>query len=357
MNVLILSGRFGLGHYSAASAIKQELYDNNPNINFFMVDILEYLLPKTNVILYKSFNILVSKWSNLYNFINKFSGDYSSIPFEKKTINKIKLLIESYSPDIIISTLPIASNYISKYKTITNSSIPLVTCITDISCHNEWIAPNTDIYFVGTKELKQCFINKGINPEIIHVVGIPVKPNFKITTPATYSTNIYKVLIMGGGLGLIRIPDKVLENLNFLPTIKITIITGNNKTLYDEMKKKYVNFNVISYTTEVSKYMHESDLIISKAGGVTLFEAIHSTTPLLIITPFLHQEVANAKFVENEGIGTVLWNKHLDIIDEIYTLINNEDEILTMRNKIQKLKNELTKTTIYSVIRNLPLGM
>lgn len=356
MNVLILSGKFGLGHYSAASAIKQELYDNNPNTNIFMVDILEYLLPKSNIIIYKSFNAIVSKWSNLYNFLNNFSGDYNSIPFENKTIDKINLLLKTYSPDIIISTLPIASNYISHYKTLTNSNIPLLTCITDISSQDEWIAKNTNIYFVPTKVIKESLINKGIESNIIYVVGIPVKSSFKSSINLYPSKNINNILIMGGGLGLIRLPEKVFESLEALPNIKVTIITGNNKTLYDNLKAKYKDFNVVPYTNDVSKYMEEADLLISKSGGVTLFESIHTITPLFIITPFLHQEIANAEFVDYHRIGKVLWDKNSDIVKELLTLIQNENEILEIQKNMKKLKDELSETTIYSVICKIENG-
>ena len=47
---------------------------------------------------------------------------------------------------------------------------------------------------------------------------------------------------------------------------------------------------IIGYTNEVDKYMKEADLILTKSGGITTFEAIYSETPMYIVTPFLSQE-------------------------------------------------------------------
>ena len=47
MNILILTGKFGMGHYSAAEAIKQEIEENykDINVNIKIIDIIDYLFP------------------------------------------------------------------------------------------------------------------------------------------------------------------------------------------------------------------------------------------------------------------------------------------------------------------------
>ena len=52
--------------------------------------------------------------------------------------------------------------------------------------------------------------------------------------------------------------------------------------------------------------MKEADLLITKPGGITMFEAIASRTPLFILPPGLAQEKENAAFIETSGIGYVL---------------------------------------------------
>ena len=102
--------------------------------------------------------------------------------------------------------------------------------------------------------------------------------------------------------------------------------------LYFVSKDKYKNIKVIGYTEEVSKYMKNSDLIISKSGGITLFEAIYSEVPMYVINPFLVQEIKNSKFIEKEKIGKVIRDKDFDIVSDILNLINDDDEITKMKN-------------------------
>ena len=284
MNILILTGKFGMGHYSAAEAIKQEIEENYKeiNVNIKIIDIIDYLFPTISNYVYKSFDTLVSKWANLYNFINTNNEERNIKTFNYLFIKKLDKLFNEYNPEVVISTLPISSQYISKYKSIKKSNIPLLTFITDISSHSEWIHKNTNFYFVGDKKIKKSLVSKGISEEKIIITGIPVRKQFR-EIDRDLNKSKKEILIMGGGLGLISVNDEVFETLNDVKDIKTTIITGNNKSMYDYLKEKYKNIKVVGYTEEVSKYMEKSDLIISKSGGITLFEAIYSEVPIYVV--------------------------------------------------------------------------
>ncbi len=45
--------------------------------------------------------------------------------------------------------------------------------------------------------------------------------------------------------------------------------------------------------------------MFTKPGGATLFEAINSKTPVIIKYPKVGQEIENAKFIIDKGIGVV----------------------------------------------------
>ena len=114
---------------------------------------------------------------------------------------------------------------------------------------------------------------------------------------------------MGGGLGLIPHADTLLSALVATPNLHVTVITGKNEALRRELQQAYPSFTVLGYTDRVAEYMAKADLLLTKAGGITTFEAIHAGTPLCLLRPFLMQEEANARYVEQLGFGTVLWQK------------------------------------------------
>lgn len=93
--------------------------------------------------------------------------------------------------------------------------------------------------------------------------------------------------------------------------------------------------------------MKKADIIVTKAGGITTFEAIASKTPLYVIKPFLEQEFGNAKYIEEHNIGRVLWNKDSDEIEDIVNLIHNDKLLETMKENMSKLIEEFEHSDLY----------
>ena len=54
----------------------------------------------------------------------------------------------------MIATHPICAGLVSRYKEESGDRLPLVTCVTDLSTHNEWLHSRTDGYLVGSREIK-----------------------------------------------------------------------------------------------------------------------------------------------------------------------------------------------------------
>lgn len=353
MKIIVLTGKFGMGHYSAANSLKEQLEKEYESSNIKIVDILEYLIPKTSKVIYSGFNCLVKKASGLYNFLYKNSSKFDEGGlFTNVFVNKVNKLIEENEPEIIISTLPLSSAIISKYKEKTRSNIPLVTCITDISTNNEWISSNTDLYLVATEEVKKDLIKKGVEEKKIRISGIPVKAKF-MEERLEKNRKEKHLLVMGGGLGLIPLNHSFYERLSKEENIKVTVITGKNKKEYNKLAGKYKNVNVIGYTDKVHEYMEEADLIISKAGGITLFEIIHKELPLLVLKPFLEQEKFNAQFIESRGIGKVIWDKNENIANEVMELISDNDRLNKMKNNMISIKNSIDKNMIENIMIDL----
>lgn len=332
MNILILTGRFGMGHVKAAEAIREDILkaDNQTHVN--IVDFTEYLFPRAAEYIYSGFNFLTSHCSQVYNYFNQAANRYGRAPFQDALLGRIDQLLSFHRPDLIIATLPFCGQYISAYKERRGCSTPLYTYITDVTLHEEWIAPHTDLYFVAARKTRQALLSRGVPPGKIIVSGVPVRQAFypasdrlsakKLTVknrripsyppenaaagPNSAPPHRTHVLIMGGGLGIISCGSSLMQTLHQLPHTTVTVITGKNVKLARQLRQDYPNFRILGYTEEVHRYMKEADLLITKPGGITMFEAIASRTPLFILPPGLAQEKENAAFIETSGIGYVL---------------------------------------------------
>ena len=336
-----------MGHVKCAEAITEEIYASQPDASVTTVDVMDYLFPHLSKAIYKGFSLLVTKLPGMYNHLNRAAGKHAGVPMKKTIAAKLDRLIAETQPDLIISNLPVCSKYISAYKELRVCTVPLFTYITDITVHDEWIADKTDLYFVGDESTGNVLISKGVSAEKIVVSGIPVKRVFKSAfkdgtlkdqEKADTGTHTKKrLLIMGGGLGLVPGGSRLLKRLNEETCFEVTLITGKNRSLEKRARRKYKNINVVGFTDKIADYMAAADLVLTKPGGITTFEAIASRTPMYIADPFLEQEVGNVRFIESKNIGRVVWSRDCDVASDIINFLKDTALIDTMKENMAKL--------------------
>ena len=343
-----------MGHVKCAEAIAEEIYASQPDASVITVDVMDYLFPHFSKVIYKGFSLLVSRLPGMYNHLNRAAGKHAGVPMKKAIAARLDKLMEQTKPDLIISNLPVCSKYISAYKELRVCKQPLFTYITDITVHDEWIADKTDLYFVGDESTENALISKGVSAEKIVVSGIPVKRVFKsafedaaLKSQEKADGSLEKddlemntkkrLLIMGGGLGLVPGGSRLLKRLNEESCFEVTLIAGKNRSLEKRARRKWKNINVVGFTNKISDYMAAADLVLTKPGGITTFEAIASRTPMYIADPFLEQEMGNARFIESKNIGRVVWSRDCDVASDIINFLKDTALIDTMKENMAKL--------------------
>ena len=73
MNVLILTGKFGMGHLSAARALQEQLSQDGHHVD--IVDLFEYALPGQASARYWWFNVLVTYGGVFYNLYHDLTAN------------------------------------------------------------------------------------------------------------------------------------------------------------------------------------------------------------------------------------------------------------------------------------------
>ena len=356
MKVLILSGRFGFGHKMAANAVREELERQDKNIEIVQKDLPEYFYPHISKLIYKVFGLVAERCHGIYNLIYKISGRMNSgtRPGGPLIYRKFQKMMEEYMPDVIVCTHPFCMKAAATYKAKSDSRIPLVTCITDISMHKEWYAKQTDLYLAPTKEVKDNLVSLGAAPENVMVTGVPVRQQFLKDADSdnhAYRADLYErdidhgyekhVLIMGGGLGIMPGLEKLLYTLHEMMGVHTTVITGKNQRLYEMWEGRFDDVEMKGYVENIGKYMRNADLVITKAGGITLFELLHSKVPMFIIRPFLEQETVNARYAEKKGFARVVWDSKEDFIGGLRALLNDPGQLEEMKACMHKAKCEM----------------
>ena len=355
VRVLILTGKFGMGHWSAAQSLRQELLREFPEARAEVVDLIAWLRPNTAEAMYRWFNILVTQGSGLFNLYYKLTRDLPALDwglFEEQELGRLGELLKERKPDAVIATHPICARMVSRWKGETGSALPLITCVTDLSSHSEWIHRYTDCYLVGSHDIKAGLVAKGVDRRRILVTGIPVRLEFKSSAHRRPGER-RRLLVMGGGLGLMPRKDSFYEALDALPGVDTTIITGHNQKLYDRLAGKWPHIRVVGFTDRVYDYMADADLVLTKPGGITMFEAIFSELPMLAWEPFLEQEKLNARFLVKRGLGRVAAKEPEACLDAIRGLIYDGAALEGMRANMRAIKARLEEGSLARVFSAL----
>lgn len=360
VDVLILTAPFGNGHNSASQAIQEELEKTCPDLTVQTVDLFDITTPKLKDYFAETYDVLTRTQPGIYNRLYDLR---TKIPFNPIDGILYKLTFEHFlefvlpiKPKIILSVFPTGTAFASAYKKTVDESVRLITCITDVVDNWEWVYPNTDLYLVATESVKSRLMDKSVADEKILVTGVPVRQAFKCAkdNDGEPMKKDMRLLILANAMETVNIDDRLLAQLAQIKHLHTVIITGNQTKLFDRLSQlnHWSHIEVLGYVENMAEYMAQSDLIISKAGGATIFEAIEMELPLLIRQSRVGQESKNVSFVQEAGIGELAPSDDM-LSSRVLALLKNRQSIRQYQKNIRSVKRTLNQGEIGPRILNL----
>lgn len=356
--VLILSASYGEGHQQASMAVRDALAEIDPEIDVKVVDYMKMVHPMLDSVARYCYINSVRFVPKLYGLFYKGTSRISPSSLLQRRLNHLGFdelaeFLEDYRPSVVLSTFPTSSGVMSLLKERGLTSIPTATIITDHAIHSQWIHPYTDRYFVGSEHVRQGLMRWGIPEERISVTGIPVRPAFltpankahlraKLGLEADYPT----VLIMGGAYGMLGDITQICEHLFASRTrVQLIVVCGHNARLRNQMEalsKEALNpVWVFGFSREVHELMAVSDLIITKAGGLTISESLAMELPMLLYRPIPGQETQNAVFLIKSRVA-ILARTRKEVIQYTERLISDDGSRL---RRMRASTNTIRKVT------------
>ncbi len=353
---LILYASFGAGHRRAAYAIREGLLIGNPAAE---VDILDYFR-FTNTTIYnlahktyqQSLRIAPGLWGKFYHKTSHISGNSRL----NKILNKIgrKSFINYLhltAPHAVITTYPVPSGVLSEIKDQgLLSTMPVITAITDFGIHSQWLHPNTDLYLVGSQAMQENLMARGVPANKVFVSGIPVSPVFDeelnkyaVCKKFALTAAVPTVLIMGGVYGVIEELKNTCVRLANEPTdLQLLVVCGRNAKMYDELRDtiQYTRnvVKIFSFVDNVEELMTVSNLIVTKAGGLTVSEALTKQLPMVIFQPLPGQEDENTRYLEASGAALTVRKDADCLTNTILSLVKNPPQLAKMSVAASKIR-------------------
>jgi 1,2-diacylglycerol 3-beta-galactosyltransferase len=233
-------------------------------------------------------------------------------------LNGLMRLFTTVQPDIIVSIHPMVNFVTVRALRELGIKIPFVTVVTDlVSVHNFWFAPGVDYYIVPTEQAKQRYLRRGLDPQRVRVIGMPIDPKF--TRPTDSKEELRKqlglkpgiptILLVGGGDGAGGLQAAVRAISQARLSVQILVVTGRNRRLYAQLQRSRSNLHVpaqiFGFVQNMPELMRAADVIVTKAGPGTICEALACHLPIVISGYVPGQEEGNVEFVVKNKVGAL----------------------------------------------------
>ncbi len=348
--VLIMTADAGFGHRSAANALAgafEDAYHDRCSVeivNPFDDPTAPAILRDAQV----NYDDMVRQMPDFY----KFNYTLSDSPLPAAVMDGalavsllavIRSLVKKYRPSVVISTHPFYMSPLSAYISLLKNDLPSVTVATDLTnVHRLWFDQGTDLLALPTQEAYEQGLAMGFPADRMQVTGIPVNPAFAKETRAKdeiraglgWAPGLTTVLVLGSKRikGLMDVLH--LLNHSGLP-LQFVLVAGGDDELFEQFKTTewHAAVHVYNFVKTIPTFMHASDLVVGKAGGLTVTECLATGRPLLIVDVTPGQEEGNAAYVVDHGAGE-LANSPILALETLYHWLDREHKLLDERAKI-----------------------
>jgi 1,2-diacylglycerol 3-beta-galactosyltransferase len=305
--ILILSSRTGGGHSRVAQILGDHLRALEPSSQILQADGLVQTDLGWRVDPAQSFLTLTTTLLPLYNLCYRLTNTDRTVEAIRWLIRRaygrsLARVICEHKPDLIVST-----HHFLSPGTVARPGLrlpPFVMVVSDLGQpHRLWFDPRLDTLYVPTADMvsyAQRCMARALRLPRVETLGFPINAQFA----GRAGTRSNQLLVMGGGAGSGPM-DRIVRSLSReLPRHRVVVVCGHNDALRDEIASWEVpNVEVHGFVNNVPELMTASDIVITKAGPVTIMEAVDIGRPLIITSWVGMQERDNVEFVIRNGLG------------------------------------------------------
>lgn len=355
---VLLSGGGTAGHINPALAIAKKIKSAFPDAAIAFVGtkngMENRLVAKEGFAMYHV---------EVRGFLRKLTLKNIPIAYQALTApGKAKKIIRQFRPDIVVGT----GGYVSWPIVKAASGMGIPTAIHEqnaaLGMTTRVLSKFADSVMISFQETKEHIKNK----EKVVLVGNPVNPAMRDAKPR--KNEMPYLLSYGGSLGAMRINDVMLDFIRENPLrgkIRHTHAIGSvewkqrGETIREYALDRAENTEILEYIYDMPAKMAAADLVVCRAGAITLAElAVLGKPAILIPSPNVtnQHQLRNASVVAAAGGAVVIEEKDLSsgrIRDEIVRLLVNPRLREEMGRAMKKLAIYDSDEKILEIIRRL----
>ncbi len=321
--ILLLYTSHTLGHKSIAENIAYHL--DKAGYEIKLADILEIQSGSLTEWGGKVHRFVIQHlpwfWSFLYTsqWFTNFTLPYR-LSVASKNYQKTLELIQEFEPACIITTQTSASAVVAYLKQKGLYSGKFGIAFSDYHLHRYWLYWQADFYLANTVEQQEDMVELGIPQEKIFVCGVVLKDKPEVDTSKIklqlgIGPHEKIVLVMSGSFGF-GLDKDLIANIGKNKNVRVVVVTGRNKSVYDDLQKLFVDSNVtiLGFYEPMDELYAISDVMITKPGGLSIAESLRWHVPLMVVYMLPGQEELNYSFLTEKGL---IMPEPIAIADEV----------------------------------------
>lgn len=324
MRILILTASYGSGHNAAALSLARAFAGAGaaPRIVDHFHELVHPRFARmTRALYYLMLRRAPFTWGLAYDAGDRMTSD-SAFAFGMTRVGTRQLarLLATEAPDAVVTVHATPAVAMSALVASGVRVPPHTTVVTDFVAHAQWIAPRIDRYCVAAAEVRNEFIARGIPADRIVVTGVPVRGEFAMPIDPVearvrlgLSPSQPVLLAMAGSDGRLGRLSDVTDVLTRHPgPLQGVLVAGHDESLADELRRRTAGTTIrtFGYTEDIPALMAAADILVTKAGGMTIAEALAVEVPLIIYGSLPGQERRNERFASRAGIALVARSRH-----------------------------------------------
>ncbi len=367
--IIVIYSTAGMGHKKAAMALLKTFQEKvKDTAQVKSIDLLEYA-SNFYRFLYTTFYIfLISHakilWAALYYIPNHPFVDAMLRKIRESTdlrnLEELKTMLVKESPDAIVAThflLPGIAGGLKKFKSFHSR---MYAVITDYGPHSYWLSRHIDRYFIGSRSAALEVVKRGVPADKMTVTGIPTLEEFRgefdtAGVRRTYGLDEGKktIFLLSGGFGVGPIGKMLLSLNSCRADIQVITVCGHNKTAFENIQRLRDKLDypliLLGYTDKVAELMSVSDVMITKAGGISVTEALNARLPMILFASVPGQETWNEHFLIESGAAEKA-RKIKDIPVIADRILISEDVRDALKAAIDKIRRPYAAEEIVDIV-------
>ncbi len=285
--------------------------------------------------------------------------------FNRLGTRKLRQLLDRTAPDLVVTVHATPAAALCELRRRGASRHSHATVFTDFVAHTQWIFEGVDRYFVPAEEIANDVFAHGILRDRVMVSGVPVDEEFAqhldkaaARRALGLSPLVPVFLLMGGGQGSLGgVEGAVRVLLQMDRPFQALVVAGRGEGFAERLRRlcrgREGQFRIFGYTESVRQFMAAADLLVTKAGGVTLAEATAAELPMIFFGSLPGQETRNERFATAVGVALVAKSRG-ELREAIFRPLDDPSVLRSLRENIRRVRRPRAADAVVETLLGRP---